>query len=106
MRRDLDVAAAHALAGATPGARTEIGAHPYVRASVARALAAVNARARTHAERIARATIVADTPLEATGELTPKGTIARGAALRLRADAIAALHDDEHGTASATIRAL
>lgn len=68
-------------------------ADAYVRRRIAEALASCNARARTHAERIARATIVRDAPSATTGEVTPKGTIARGVALRLRAGTIAALHD-------------
>lgn len=90
----LDLAAARAFVGSEELDRTALAAHPILREHIARALATVAAQAGGRAERIARATIVAAEPLATTGELTAKGTIARGVALRLRAATIAEMHDD------------
>ncbi len=90
----LDLAATRAFAGSPSLDCAVLAADPSVRRHIARALRSVNAGRRDRAERLARAAIVGEAPLSTTGELTAKGTIARAAALRLRANAIAAMHDD------------
>jgi len=98
----LDIAAARARAGTPTAELPELAADPAIRSEVSSALSAIAAGATAQTERIARAAIVGDPPQAATGELTAKGTIARGVALRLRAGAIAALHDGPAGLCDTT----
>lgn len=72
--------------------------HPDLRAEIARLLAAHNARATGSSLRMPRV-MVLDAPLSLDrGEVTDKGSVNQRMVLRLRADLVAALYDDDKRT--------
>lgn len=79
-------------------ADSELFAHPEIRAAVATALAAYNAKAGGASERVARARFFASAPDRAKGELTEKGSVNQRAALRLRDAEVAAMFAGDAAT--------
>jgi feruloyl-CoA synthase len=90
----LNLAAARELTGLPQAERAELIGHPAVRERLCTLLGERNLRAGGSSARIARVLLLADTPSDAEGEITDKGSLNQRRVLTRRATDVARLYTE------------